>query len=149
MRPDWPQRGTFDHQPRNMKVTQGQIIARGFSNRCPNCGQRTLFPPRSFRVNRRCPSCGTGFDRGEGFFLGPFILNYTICVFCLVLPSLLLGNAGVIPWSVALVLAAFGCLVLPALLYRSTWSWWLMLYFYFLPRQLPANGGATGAEEED
>jgi hypothetical protein len=29
------------------------------------------------------------------------------------------------------------------------WSWWLMVYFYFLPQRLPANGGSTGLEEED
>jgi uncharacterized protein (DUF983 family) len=132
-----------------MNVTRAQIIQRGLANRCPNCGERTLFPPRSFRVNRRCSSCGTGFDRGEGFFLGPFVLNYTVCVFGFVLPAILLGSAGVIPWRVALVLAGFGCLVLPALLYRRMWSAWLMLYFYFIPQRLPANGGATGAEEED
>ena len=132
-----------------MNVTKRKIIARGLANRCPNCGQHTLFPPWSLRVNRRCAACKTGFDRGDGFFLGPYVLNYTICGFCFVLPSILLGNGGVVSWSVALVLAGFGCLVLPTLLYRSMWSWWLMLYFYFQPERLPANGGATGAEEED
>jgi hypothetical protein len=39
--------------------------------------------------------------------------------------------------------------LVPALLYRSTWSSWLMLYFYFLPESLPANGGPIGAQEED
>lgn len=132
-----------------MHVTKGQIISRGLTNRCPNCGQPELFPPRSFRVHRRCPACGTGFDRGEGFFLGPWVLNYTLSVFCFVLPAIILGVRGTVPWSVAIVLAVFGCVVLPALLYRSTWSWWLMLYFLFLPENLPANGGPTGEAEED
>jgi uncharacterized protein (DUF983 family) len=132
-----------------MPVTKRQILARGISIRCPNCGERTLFPPRSFRINRRCSNCGTGFDRGEGFFLGPWVLNYSLSVFCFVLPAIILGTRKVIPWSVALVLAVAGCLILPALLYRATWSWWLMLYFYFLPQNLPANGGATGSAEED
>lgn len=132
-----------------MSVTKTQILQRGFSRRCPNCGERTLFPPRSFRVRRRCPQCGTGFDRGEGFFLGPWVLNYGVCVFGFVLPAIVLGARGAIAWSVATVLAAFGCLALPALLYRSTWSWWLMLYFFFLPQNLPANGGPIGSAEED
>jgi hypothetical protein len=101
------------------------------------------------RIQRRCPDCGTGFDRGDGFFLGPWVLNYTVAVFVFVLPSIVAGVRGAIPWSAALVLAAIGCTVLPVLLYRSTWSWWLMLYFWFLPESLPANGGAMGAEEED
>lgn len=77
------------------------------------------------------------------------MLNYTAAVFCFVLPAILLGVKGIIPWTLSLVLAGIGCVALPALLYRSTWSWWLMLYFYFLPERLPANGGPSGADEED
>ena len=132
-----------------MSVTKAQILSRGVTNRCPNCGERTLFPPKSLRIRRRCPQCGTGFDRGEGFFLGPWVLNYTIAVFFFVLPALIAGARGAIPWLASLVLAGIGCTLVPLLLYRSTWSWWLMLYFFFLPDSLPANGGATGEEEED
>src|SRR3954465_8001463 len=109
-----------------MQVTKSQILVRALTNRCPNCGDRTLFPPRSFRINRRCPECGTGFDRGEGFFLGPWVLNYTVAVFLVVLPAILAGARGAISWKLSLVLAALGCTAVPALLYRSTWSWWLM-----------------------
>ena len=77
------------------------------------------------------------------------MLNYTVAVFLFVLPAIVAGARGAIPWSATLVLAGLGCTVVPALLYRSTWSWWLMLYFYFLPQRLPANGGAVGEEEED
>lgn len=132
-----------------MPVTKIQIVGRGLTNRCPNCGHDTLFPPHSFRVRRRCPDCGTGFARGEGFFLGPWVLNYGVAVFLFVLPAIICGSRGMISWTASLVLAGLGCTVLPALLYRSTWSWWLMLYFYFLPQSLPANGGPIGAEEED
>jgi uncharacterized protein (DUF983 family) len=132
-----------------MTVTKVQIIARGLSNRCPNCGHRTLFPPRSLRIRVRCPNCGTGFDRGEGFFLGPWVLNYTTAVFLFVLPAIVAGVRGMISWSASLGLAAIGCTLLPTLLYRSSWSWWLMIYFFFLPQSLPANGGPTDAQEED
>jgi hypothetical protein len=77
------------------------------------------------------------------------VINYTVCVFVFVLPAIVAGTAGTIPWIAALVLAGIGCTVLPTLLYRYTWSWWLMGYFYFLPDSLPANGGPIGAEEED
>ena len=132
-----------------MIVTMMEIVRRGLTHRCPNCGGRTLFPPRSLRVHRRCPICGTGFDRGDGFFLGPWVLNYTFAVFLFLLPAIVSGMAGRISWTSALVLAAVGCTVLPLLLYRSTWSWWLMLYFLFLPQSLPANGGTVGKDEED
>lgn len=132
-----------------MQVTKTQILVRGLSNRCPNCGERTLFPPGSLQIRRRCPHCGTGFDRGEGFFLGPWVLNYTVAVFVFVLPAIVAGIGGKISWTAALVLAAIGCTILPLLIYRCTWSWWLMLYFYFLPESLPANGGPIGELEED
>lgn len=130
-------------------VTKAQVLRRGLTHRCPNCGERTLFPPRSFRVHRRCPQCGTGFDRGDGFFLGPWVLNYTVAVFLFVLPAIVAGTIQLISWTASFVLAAIGCTILPVLLYRSTWSWWLMLYFFFLPQSLPANGGPVGELEED
>lgn len=132
-----------------MSVSKLQVIKRGFTHRCPNCGEHTLFPPRSLRIRRRCPVCRTGFDRGDGFFLGPWVLNYTVSVFLFVIPAIVAGVNGTIPWALALTLTGVGCLVLPALLYRSTWSWWLMLYFFFLPQHLPAHGGPIGADEED
>ena len=73
----------------------------------------------------------------------------TIAVFLFVLPAIVAGASGFISTATTLVLAIVGCTVLPVLLYRSTWSWWLMLYFLFLPNSLPANGGPTGAAEED
>ena len=116
---------------------------------CPNCGNRTLFPRGSLRIRHRCPVCETALDRGPGFFLGPLVINYTLCVFAFVLPAIIAGVSGAIPLTAALVIAGVGCTVLPALIYRFTWSWWLMGYFYFLPESLPANGGPIGADEED
>lgn len=132
-----------------MAVTRAQIISRGVKHRCPNCGEKTLFPPKSLQIRRRCPKCGTGFDRGEGFFLGPWVLNYTTAVVVFVLPSIVAGVRGAISTTLSLILALIGCTLVPLLLYRSSWSWWLMLYFYFLPQYLPANGGPIGIEEED
>lgn len=134
---------------RTMKITKVHLLRRGFAHRCPNCGERTLFPPKSLRIHRRCRICSTGFDRGDGFFLGPWVLNYAVATFLFVLPAIVLGTAGIFSWTVAGVLAVFGCTVLPVALYRSTWSWWLMLYFLFLPESLPANGGPVGIAEED
>lgn len=77
------------------------------------------------------------------------MLNYSVAAFLVVLPAIVAGAGGVISWTVATVLAVLGSTVVPILLYRSCWSWWLMLYFWFLPQRLPANGGAVGAAEED
>lgn len=77
------------------------------------------------------------------------MLNYTISVLVFVIPGIVAGVRGAISWWLAISIAIFGCAVVPVGLYRRTWSWWLMLYFYFLPHSLPANGGPVGEAEED
>jgi uncharacterized protein (DUF983 family) len=133
-----------------MPVTHSQIIARGLANNCPHCGNHTLFKADShFKINERCENCGLKFDRGDGFFLGPFVINYGVTVFGFVLPVLLLDVIGVLSPMAAIVKAVSGAIVLPILLYRMSWSWWLMLYFYFLPQKLPGNRDERHEDEEE
>ena len=68
-----------------MNVTRVQIVARGLTNCCPNCGSRTLFKPGTlFQLNKQCPNCGVRFERDndEGFFLGSLSLNYGVTLVC-------------------------------------------------------------------
>ncbi len=133
-----------------MPVTRSQIIARGVANRCPNCGSPTLFKADShFKINERCENCGLKFDRGDGFFLGPFVINYGVTAFGFVLPVLFLYILGAFSPMAAIVTAASGAIVLPILLYRLSWSWWLMVYFYFLPQKLPGNRDELHEDEEE
>ncbi len=133
-----------------MQVARHQIIARGLANRCPNCGSRTLFEPAShFKIAERCANCGLRFDRGDGFFLGPFVINYGVTAFGFVLPVLFLYIFGVLRPVASIAIAAAGALVLPILLYRLSWGWWLMLYFYFLPQKLPNNRNDLHEDEEE
>ncbi len=134
-----------------MKVTRIQIAARGLTNRCPNCGARSLFQPGTlFKVNKECPNCGFGIERGndEGFFLGSMSLNYGVTCVCFLLPVVLLWYNKVLGDTAAMILAAVGAIIVPILLYRSTRSWFLMNYYLVLPHHLPANGG-TGRAGED
>ena len=134
-----------------MKVSRLQIVARGFTNRCPNCGGRTLFQRGSFfRVNKSCSACGFQIERDndEGFFIGSMSLNYGVTIVCYLTPVLLLAYYKVIGSTVAFALAGVGAIGFPALFYRSSRSWWLMNYYIFFPHHLPANGG-TGREGED
>lgn len=133
-----------------MKVTRGQIVSRGLAGRCPNCGGATLFAPGSrFRIRPQCEACGAKLDRGEGFFLGPFVINYTVTVAFLVVPAILLGVRGALGTTATFVLAGAAALFGPILLYRRSWSWWLMAYFYFLPHKLPANRDEQREDEEE
>ena len=130
--------------PTAYKVTRAQIIARGLTNRCPNCGSRTLFKKGTlFQVNQECPACGFPIDRGndEGFYLGSLSLNYGVTLVCYMVPVALLAFFHVIGSTTAIVMALAGAVIVPALLYRPSRSWWLMNYYVFLPQHLPANGG--------
>jgi hypothetical protein len=131
-----------------MQVTRRQIIARGLANRCPNCGGHTLFKPDAhFKINERCENCGLKFDRGDGFFLGPFVINYGLTAFGFVLPFLYIF--GLLRPVATIVTAAVGAIGLPILLYRLSWSWWLMAYFHFLPQKLPNNRNELHEDEEE
>ena len=62
-----------------MKVSRAQIVTRGLTHCCPNCGGHTMFRAGTlFRINKECSACGFRFERNndEGFFLGSMSLNY-------------------------------------------------------------------------
>jgi uncharacterized protein (DUF983 family) len=133
-----------------MHVTRRQIITRGLSGDCPNCGGHTLFKPGArFSINEQCAHCGLKFERGDGFFLGPFVINYTVTVVIFIIPIILLSAFGKLGPMAAIVTAGAGALVIPILLYRQSWSWWLMAYFYFLPQKLPNNRDESHEDEEE
>ena len=135
-----------------MNVTRAQIVTRGLTNRCPNCGSHTLFKEGTFfQINQKCPACGFEFERqnDEGFFLGSMSLNYGVTLVCFLTPVALLAFFKVIGTTVAVVAAVVGAVVFPALFYRSSRSWWLMNYYFFFPHHLPANGGKGRAGEDD
>jgi len=125
-----------------MRVTRLQMLGRGLSNRCPNCGGPTLFRKGTwFEVNKECPVCGLRFERDEGFFIGSMSLNYGVTLVCFLAPVMLLAYYGVIGTTLAGILAGAGAIGFPILFYRSSRSWWLMQYYLLFPLQLPANGG--------
>lgn len=133
-----------------MKVTHGQIIARGLANRCPNCGGHRLFKDgKLFELNDSCPDCGLRFEKDEGFFLGAMSLNYGVTLVVYLLPVLVLWLYKTISDKVAIGLAIGGALIVPMLLYRSSRSWQLMLYYSFLPQHLPANRRDLVREDEN
>src|SRR5687768_4909670 len=120
-----------------MNVSRGQIVTRGLTNCCPNCGARTLFKKGTlFQINAQCPECGFQFERSndEGFYLGSLSLNYGVTLVGFLLPVMLLAFFGVIETKTAVILAVVGAVLFPALFYRSSRSWCLMNYYFFFPR---------------
>ncbi len=135
-----------------MKVTRVQIVARGLTNCCTNCGERTLFVPGSlFKVNKQCSACAFVIERenDEGFYLGSASLNFGMTITLYLVPVMLLAFYSVIGVTTAIVLAGVGAIGFPVVFYRSSRSWWLMNYYLLFPHHLPANGGKGRAGEDD
>jgi uncharacterized protein (DUF983 family) len=121
--------------------------------RCPNCGARSLFHGL-IGMRERCSDCGLLFEREQGFFLGSMVFNYTLTALIAgVLPCvILLAGFAFAPLrdQIKLFLAAVAAgIVLPFLFYRPSKSLWLMTYYVFLPRDLPANGGRQESNESE
>jgi uncharacterized protein (DUF983 family) len=134
-----------------MKVTHGQIITRGLSNRCPNCGGRTLFKEGTlFELNLQCKSCGLKIEKDEGFYLGAMAINYGVTCICFLSPVAIMWYYGILGNRTATVLAIVLALGVPVILYRASRSWQLMLYYSMLPQHLPANRRQLeGMEDEN
>ncbi len=133
-----------------MNITRGSIIARGLAHRCPNCGGRTLFKAGTlFELDAGCAACGLKFEKDEGFYLGAMSLNYGVTLAVFLMPVVLLWYGGVLSGRWAVGLAVAGSILGPLLLYRSSRSWQLMLYYFFLPQHLPANRRELGAREDE
>ena len=134
-----------------MQVTRSQIFVRGITHCCPNCGAKKLFKDGTlFELNAECPVCTLKIERDEGFFLGSISLNYGVTVIVFLIPVLVLYLTEVLSGMTAAIMAGVGSIGVPALFYRSSRSWWLMSYYFFLPRHLPANlGKLTQGEDEN
>jgi len=129
-------------------TTRPQLIARGLRNQCPNCGRAGLFA-QGFTLHKHCPRCGLELERGEGFFLGSMSINYGMTVLAVLVPVLVCWLVGAIDgwWAAGLALA--GAIVFPVAFYRSSRSWWLMAFFFFLPHELPSNRRDLAAGEDE
>jgi len=99
-------------------------------------------------LHKTCPGCGLELVRGEGFFLGSMSINYGVTIAVCLVPILILGLAGTISTEWAIGLAVASTVFFPIAFYRSSRSWWLMAFFWFLPHELPANRRRL-AEDED
>jgi uncharacterized protein (DUF983 family) len=125
-----------------MQVTRIDILARGLTHRCPNCGGKTLFVPgKLYQMHPACPACGFKFEGpggNEGFYLRSTSLNFGVTLVGYLLPVVLLAYTRTIPIPMAKYLA-FGGALMPFILYRPSRSWALLNYYIFCPEELPAN----------
>ena len=67
----------------------------------------------------------------------------------LLAPVVILWYLGALSGQVAVGLALTLAVLAPLALYRSSRSWQLMLYYFFLPQHLPANRRELGVLEDE
>lgn len=53
------------------------LLGRALTRRCPYCGAGHIFQGW-FALRDRCPTCGTKFEREEGYFLGAYAINLIV-----------------------------------------------------------------------
>ena len=117
-----------------MNVTKGQILTRGLTHCCPNCGARKLFKEGTFfELNAECPDCALKIERDEGFFLGSMSLNYGVTIMGFLLPVLVLYLLGAVSGLAAAIIAGVGAIGFPVLPTAQLSASVLSAGFYFRP----------------
>ena len=71
------------HRRLKAQPSAARAMVRGFTRRCPRCGQGKLFS-RWVQMVERCPRCALRFEREEGAFLGSLVLNYSVTALALI-----------------------------------------------------------------
>ncbi len=120
-----------------------RLLARGFTRRCPLCGQGHLFR-RWFTMADRCPRCGLPFDREPGWVLGAMTIN-TAWTFAAMLVTMVVGFVATAPDidGAAVAMAAGGVAVAtPVLGYPFSKTVWIAIDLTLVP----ARAGELRAE---
>lgn len=112
-------------------------VRRGWSLRCPRCGQGKLFRGL-LRMEQSCSACGFRFERAPGYFLGSTYINYGITAAVTTFTYVVSRFGFRVSNSILLPLLLGFCAIFPLVFFRYARSLWLSLDCYF---------DRTGAEE--
>lgn len=96
------------------------VIWRGLRLRCPVCGKGKLFRTY-FRMYETCSTCGVGFAREHGQWVGSLDLNTFVVAFVL-----MIGAAFSPLWPLGISLAVWGgaAIVVPLATFRFSRGLW-------------------------
>ncbi len=115
-----------------------RMLARGLFRRCAWCGGKGAFFTGWTDKQDRCATCGLNWRRGDvGYELGAAATAAIICMGPLVL---LLGIIVAFTWPEVHIVPLFvvlgvGALVLPILLYPSSYTMWQAVDILMRPPQ--------------
>jgi uncharacterized protein (DUF983 family) len=104
-------------------------LSRFIRLRCPDCGQSSIFRA-PFKVKHHCLSCGTLYQREDGFFVGAILANVVTTEFVIMIVYVLcliaLGGSN---QSMLYILFSVA-LLFPLIFYHHSWSAWLSFDHY-------------------
>ena len=129
-----------------LKVTRGDIIARGLLCHCPNCGKRGLLASW-FRLNQSCATCGMDLARSAGLYSGTTSIGYVAAIIFVIIPICFLVAFKVLSVTAGVLLGIFGSFGFIVLIYPVMLCWMVMAYHVAMPGELPANGGLGGRDD--
>jgi uncharacterized protein (DUF983 family) len=129
-----------------LKITRGDIIARGILCYCPNCGQRGLLKSW-FRLNDGCAQgCGLDLAKSAGVYSGTTSIGYVASIIFVIIPICFLVAFKVLSVTAGVLLSILGSLGFIVLIYPVMLCWMVMAYHVALPEELPANQRKTNAK---
>ena len=129
-----------------LKITRGDIIARGVLCYCPNCGKRGLLASW-FRLGKACRSCGMDLARSAGIYSGTTSIGYVASIVFVIVPVCFLVVFKVLSVTAGVLLGIFGSFGFIVLIYPVMLCWMVMAYHVAMPGELPAKGGREGRDD--
>jgi len=69
----------FKKHPVAAPISAGVLMRRALGARCPACGVGNILSGY-FTMNESCPHCGVIFWRGDGEWVGPAVINFSVAV---------------------------------------------------------------------
>ena len=129
-----------------LKITRGDIIARGILCYCPNCGQRGLLKSW-FRLNAACAQgCGLDLAKSAGVYSGTTSIGYVAAIIFVIIPTCFLVVFKLLTVGQGVALGILGSLGFIVLIYPVMLCWMVMAYHLALPEELPVNQRKTDAK---
>jgi uncharacterized protein (DUF983 family) len=123
-------------QPIDKAPSRPRLLARGFTRRCPWCGDRRAYFTGWFKREERCRQCGHGYRRGDhAFELGATTANIILTFTTLLLTILVLviATAPDVPVVLVVVAASVVGLLGPALYYPISFTLWQAIDLWMRP----------------
>lgn len=120
-------------------------LVRALLMQCPQCGRGRLYLSL-LRIRRRCPSCGLRFHREHGYYVGAVYVNVIVSELTLLAVMVI----ALLLWphrasDIVMYLLPFAVL-LPALLFRHSRSFWLAFDYLVTP---PKEVDYPGPDDQD